>query len=314
MSARPNGRTSFYESLALSSARRPWTTIGIWALVIIISLALRVTLFADAISTEFAFTNNPDSKQADDLLEHRLLGPKGTNEVVIVKSDAMTVDDPAYQGFVEGIFRELVALGPDVIKQETLINYYEGQAPFLVSEDRGTTIIPFTMEGEFDDATDNIGDVISVVEQAREEPGFRVLITGQATVSQDFEEVAQDGLAKGEAFGVPIAVIILIVAFGALVAALVPIVLALASIIVAFGAATLLGQAMGLIFFIENMIFMIGLAVGIDYSLFIVARYREERRSGLEEVDAIGKAGSTAIIAATPRSRTPYATSSTASG
>ena len=173
----------------------------------------------------------------------------------------------------------------------------QGQAPFLVSEDRGTTIIPFTMEGEFDDATDNIGDVISVVEQAREEPGFRVLITGQATVSQDFEEVAQDGLAKGEAFGVPIAVIILIVAFGALVAALVPIVLALASIIVAFGAATLLGQAMGLIFFIENMIFMIGLAVGIDYSLFIVARYREERRSGLEKVDAIGKAGSTATRA-----------------
>ena len=294
MSARPNGRTSIYESLALRSARRPWTTIGIWALVIIISLALRVTLFADAISTEFAFTGNPDSKKADNLLEDRLLGPKGTSEVVIVQSEAMTVDDPAYQGFVEGIFRNLVALGPDVIKQETLINYYQGQAAFLVSEDRGTTIIPFTMAGEFDDATDNIVSVIRVVEQAREEPGFRVLITGQATVSQDFEEVAQDGLQKGEAFGVPIAVIILILVFGAVAAALVPIVLAVASIIVAFGSATLLGQAIGLSFFIENMIFMIGLAVGIDYSLFIVARYREERRSGLEKLDAIGKAGSTA--------------------
>ena len=285
------------EAFARRSARRPWITIGIWALVLIISLALRATLFDDAISTEFAFTGNPDSKKADDLLEDRFRGPKGTNEVVIVQSETMTVDDEAYKEFVERVFGRLVALGPEVIKQETLINYYQEQAPFLVSEDRGTTIIPFTMAGEFDDATDNIGSVISVVDQARDESGFRVLITGQATVSQDFEEVAQDGLEKGEIFGVPIAIVILILVFGALLAALVPIVLAVASIVVAFGAASLLGQAIGLIFFIENMILMIGLAVGIDYSLFIVARYREERRSGLEKLDAIGKAGSTATRA-----------------
>ena len=60
MSARPNGRTSFYESLALRSARRPWVTIGIWVLAIVISIILRVMLFGDAITTEFAFTSNPD--------------------------------------------------------------------------------------------------------------------------------------------------------------------------------------------------------------------------------------------------------------
>ena len=297
MSAKPNGKASFYESLALRSARRPWVTIGIWVLVIVISVALTSTLLEDAISTEFAFTGNPDSKIADDLLEDRLLGPKGTNEVVIVQSETMTVDDEAYEEFVGRVFGQLVALGPEVIKQETLINYYQGMPPFLVSEDRGTTIIPFTMAGEFDDATDNIGSVIGVVDQAREEPGFRVLITGQATVSQDFEEVAEEGLLKGEIIGVPIAVIILILVFGALVAAFVPIVLAVASIAVAFGAASLLGQFIGLIFFIQNIILMIGFTVGIDYSLFIVARYREERRSGLDKMSAIGKAGSTATRA-----------------
>ena len=285
------------ESLARGSAKRPWLTIGIWIVVVIISLALRATLFDDAISTEFAFTGNPDSKKAEELLEDRFRGPKGTNEVVIVQSETMTVDNRAYEEFVGRVFGELVALGPEVIKQETLINYYQKRAPFLVSEDRGTTIIPFTMAGEFDDATDNIGSVINIMEQARDEPGFRVLITGQATVSQDFEEVAQEGLLKGEIFGVPIAIVILILVFGALAAAAVPIVLAVVSIVVAFGAASLLGQFIGLIFFIENMIFMIGLAVGIDYSLFIVARYREERRSGLDKMNAIGKAGSTATRA-----------------
>ena len=287
------------EPLARMSARRPWVTIGIWVLVIIIALALRAMLFADATTTEFAFTSNPDSKRADELLEDRLRGSKGTSEVVIVQSDSMTVDAPAFQEFVQGVFGEIASLGPEVIKERTLTNYYLRRDPFLVSEDRGTTIIPFTMAGEFDDATDKIGSVISIVDRAREDPGFKVLITGQATVSQDFEELAKDGLLKGEVFGIPIAVIILFLVFGAVVAALVPIILAVASIIVAFGAASVLGQAFGLSFFVENMIFMIGLAVGIDYSLFIVARYREERRSGLEKLDAIGKAGSPSTRAVT---------------
>ena len=292
------GRNLSTGSLARSTARHPWLTIGIWVLAIVISIILRAALFEDAITTEFAFTSNPDSKRADELIEARTLdGPKGTNEVVIVQSEALTVKDPAYEEFVEGVFGKLVALGPDVIRQETLVNYYQEEAPFLVSKDRQTTIMPFTMAGEFDDATDNIGKVIDIVEQSRNEAGFRVLITGQATVGQDFEEVAQDGLAKGEAFGVPIAVIILILVFGALVAALVPVILAVASIIVAFGAASLLGQLFGLSFFVENMIFMIGLAVGIDYSLFIVARYREERRRGLDKLSAIEKAGGTATRA-----------------
>ena len=285
-------------ALARSTARHPWLTIGIWVLAIVISIILRAALFEDAITTEFAFTSNPDSKVADELIEDRFLGgPKGTNEVVIVQSETSTVDDPAYREFVEGVFGKLVALGPDAIRQETLVNYYQGQAPFLVSEDRRTTIMPFTMAGEFDDASDNIPKVIDIVEQSRNETGFRVLVTGQAAVGQDFEEIAQDGLAKGEAFGVPIAVIILILVFGALVAALVPVILAVGSIIVAFGAASLLGQLFGLSFFVENMIFMIGLAVGIDYSLFIVARYREERRGGLDKLSAIERAGGTATRA-----------------
>ena len=282
------------EAMARRSARRPWTTIGIWVLVIVIAIALRGALFEDAITTEFTFTSNPDSKQADELLEDRLRGPKATSEVIIIQSQSMTVDDPAFEAFVQRIFGEIDALGPEVIKERTLTNYYLTQDPFLVSEDRGTTIIPFTMEGEFDDATDNIDGIISIVDQAREAPGFKVLITGQATISQDFEELAKDGLLKGEGVGIPIAVIILVLVFGAVVAALVPVILAVASIFVALGAASLLGQAFGLSFFVENMIFMIGLAVGIDYSLFIVARYREERRSGLEKLEAIGKAGSTA--------------------
>ena len=149
------------------------------------------------------------------------------------------------------------------------------------------------MAGEFTDATDNISKVIAVADEAKGR-GFKVLMTGQATVGNDFEEVAQEGLLKGEAFGVPVALIILVLVFGAVVAALLPVTLAIFSIFVAVGAATLFGLVFPLSFFVENMINMIGLAVGIDYSLFIVHRYREERARGLQNEDAIARTAATA--------------------
>ena len=225
------------ERITRLCARRPWVTIGLWVVLVVISLFLRATLFSDAVTTEFDFTNVPESKRADNLLEEKLDRPKGTKEVVIVQSDTLTVNDPEFATFAEGLFAKIAALGPEVIREGTLTSYYLSDASFLVSRDLRTTIIPFTMAGDFNDSTDNIERVIEVVEEAKGQSDFKVLMTGQATVGTDFEEVATDGLLKGEIFGAPIALIILILVFGALVAALIPIVLAAVSIVVAMGAA-----------------------------------------------------------------------------
>ena len=181
-----------------------------------------------------------------------------------------------------------------VIRPETLTNYYQTPLPFLVSEDRRTTLVTFTMFGDFDDASEGIEEVAEVVDKAQEQEDFKVLLTGQAAFSLDQREMGQSDLLKGEAFGFPIAVIILILVLGALVAAAVPTILAIVSIVVALGVAALVGQAFQLSFFVTNIITMIGLAVGIDYSLFVVARYREERARGLEKLDAIARTGTTA--------------------
>ena len=282
------------EAIARASSRRPWLTIGIWILLFVIAAFLRATLFDDVITTKFEPTNNPESKIGDNLLEERLTGPKGTNEVVIVESQTLTVDHPAFQRTVSAITTAIADLGPDIIRLETLINYTQTEAGFLVSEDRQTTIIPFTMAGDFDDGSDNIEEVSDVLDGFRGDPSLKVLMVGQATVGQDFQEVAQDGLKKGEVFGAPIALLILILVLGALVAAVIPLIMAIVAIVLALGLASLVGQIFELSFFVENMIFMIGLAVGIDYSLFVVSRYREERARGLEKLDAIARAGGTA--------------------
>ena len=202
---------------------------------------------------------------------------------------------PRFRQAVEGVVDDLRELGPEVIRQGTLVTFYEVGFPFLVSkQDRRTTIIPFTMAGDFDDATDNIGQVVEVVEGAKVTGDLEVFVTGQATAGKDFEDVGQDAINTAEIFGVPIALIILALVFGALAAAVLPIILAFTSIFVALGVAAVVGQIFALSFFVENIIFMIGLAVGIDYSLFIVARYREERARGHNTVDAVGRTGATA--------------------
>ena len=107
-------------------------------------------------------------------------------------------------------------------------------------------------------------------------------------------KLSEDTMQTGETVGIAVALVVLALVFGALAAALLPVLLGIAAIVVALGMTALVGQTMDLTFMITSMITMMGLAVGIDYSLFILTRFREERARGLEKMDAIGIAGSTA--------------------
>ena len=282
------------EGFARRSSRRPWTTIFVWVGVLLAAFALNATILEDGLTTKFVFTNNPESKAGYELLEDRLRGEIGTSEVVVFQSESLTVDDPAFREAVDAVTEDLAALGPGVIRPETLFSYYRTGAEPLVSQDRRTTIVSFTMAGDFDSASDNIDRVVEVVGEHRSQEDVKVLMTGQATLGRDFREVADEALRTGEMFGVPIALVILVLVFEAVAAALVPLLLAGISILVALGAAALLGQVFQLSFFVTNMITMIGLAVGIDYSLFVVARYREERTNGRDKAEAIARSGATA--------------------
>ena len=117
---------------------------------------------------------------------------------------------------------------------------------------------------------------------------------GFASVGHDFNEAAERDLQRSEVGPLPLAMIILVLVFGAIVAALLPIILAAFAIIVAIALTAIIGQQYQFSFFVTNMIVMMGLAVGIDYCLFIISRYREERGKGLNKLDALALAGGTA--------------------
>jgi RND superfamily putative drug exporter len=280
------------ESLARSSARHPWRVIVAWVAIIVASVIAIGALLSSGLTTQIALTNDPESQRAEDLLETRLRGPEPTNEIIIVRSDAATVNDPEFKALVESIYDDVSALGPEVVAGGT--NLYQSNDQSLVSTDGHTTILPFVMAGDHEEAEDNIGGVLDVVDEANTTEGFEVLIAGGASLGDEFQTQAQHDLERGESFGIPIALLVLILVFGSLVAAGVPLVLGILAIVVAVGISALLGQVFQLSFFITNVITMMGLAVGIDYSLFIVSRYREERGKGLPKDEAIAATGATA--------------------
>jgi RND superfamily putative drug exporter len=284
------------ESLARASSRHPWRTIGIWVVVIVSMGIVSSRLLGDVLSQEFEFTNRPEAVRAQEVIDEKFQtnGAEDT-EFVIVLSDSLTIEDARFEEAVTGLQEEIAALDGEILASPP-VSYYDlvqqapEQAAGLVSKDRGATLIMVALQ---DTELSTIEELRSAAERGTPE-GFTVQVAGQGVLFADFSEIAEEDLQKGETIGIAIALIVLIGVFASVVAAIVPVVMALFAIAVALGLVSLIGQLVDFNLFVTNMVTMIGLAVGIDYSLFIVSRYREERKKGFPRLDAIGAAGATA--------------------
>src|SRR5688500_16728478 len=229
------------------SARRPWCVSGAWVVLLILS-GIAATGLGDAFTTESNFTDRPESVRADDLLEQRLRNGQDApvTETVIVHSDTAAIDDPAFRQVVEQTAADLRAL-PDIVAEVT--TYYEAAAAGapdvarLVSADQRTTLVLVTLVGDIDQASEHIDDYLGVIERQGGD-GIEVLTVGDVSVGEEFTRLAEEDLLKGEGLGLLAALVVLVIVFGALVAAGVPLVLAIVSIFVAVGLTALLGRAM----------------------------------------------------------------------
>ncbi|MCI0424223.1 MAG: MMPL family transporter [Actinobacteria bacterium] len=279
------------ETVATASARRPWTTIIVWLIALVGAGVLSSMLLGDALTSEITFTNYPDSIKALELAEE-VRGAQEDVEFVVIRSDGRTVEDPTYVAYVEEL-QSALAGSPAVV---SVGSYLTEDGP--VSDSGIAALMPVVLAGdEGDEFFANAETIAEVVGSVDSPDGFETHIAGQATMNNDFNHIAEQDLRTGETIGIGVALVVLVFVFGSVVAGLVPIILAVVAIGVAMGLAALLGQATDLSFFITNMITMIGLAVGIDYSLFIVSRYREERRNGFAKLEAIGRSAATATRA-----------------
>jgi RND superfamily putative drug exporter len=278
------------QSLARTSALHPWRTVGVWVFLVITAGILSSQLLGSALTTSVRFTDNPESARATALLED-VRGESANTEFIIISNEELTAGDPEFVAYVKTVQDRAASLGDAVVV--SVGSYLTLDGP--VSESGHTALLPVLLTGEDSDAAsgnaETLGDAVDTIS---EPVGFVTLVAGSQTVSNDVNKVAEEDLAKGEMIGIAVALIVLIVVFGTVVSGVIPIMLGVVSIAVSMGLAAVLGQVFELNIFITNMITMIGLAVGIDYSLFIVSRYREERAAGLDKVDAIVRSGGTA--------------------
>jgi uncharacterized membrane protein YdfJ with MMPL/SSD domain len=275
------------ERIARACAAHPGRTLAAWGLALLASIAAIVLVMGE-LTTEAEVTNNPESVRAEELIVSAFpqSPQQQVTDFVVVRSERYTVDDPQFRAFAARVGREALATG-SIVSART---YYTTNDRRLVSADGHATMAPLFVEDD-----EAVGDVIEVVERADADPDFSVAITGNNTFDHDFNLLSERDLQEGELqFGVPAALIILLLVFGAVVAGLVPLLMAIFSIVVALGLVALLSQAFDLSVFIVNMLTGMGLALGIDYSLFVISRYREERTVGRAPAEAIGASGATA--------------------
>jgi len=289
------------DSLASFSARRPWWTLLGFALVMVAALGSCISLVPDALDGDDGPTKTLEFERAENLERQRFAGLDEGNgdgghtgpnregrptmtEFILISSDSSVPGDAAFTTFLLGAAAEIAESADELVVGN--LAEYETQ----VSED-GTTLLIIVQV--FESHEDDIQFLIDAAEELSED-GFLVQVFGDASLNHTFETLAEEDLTTGESIGIGVALIILALVFGAVVAAVIPILLAIAAIFIAIGLTGVVGQFVELNEFVPNIMTMMGLAVGIDYSLFILSRYREERAKGLSEVDAVDKAWATA--------------------
>jgi len=277
------------ERLARHAALHPKRMLAIWGGIVVLSIAAIALLLPSALTTDATVTNDPESQQGYDAIFERL-PPTGdsVNEVVLFSAPGVDVtSDPGVRQEVELVAAALEQTG----KTRSVVTYFDSGDESLVSPDRDSTVIAIGMGG---DGEDGIEDVLDVVRLADRGP-YEVSITGEYTADHDFLELSNKDLKEGELFfGLPAALIVLLLVFGAVVASLVPLLLAIVSIVFALALVAIVGQVWDVSFFVVNMLSGMGLALGVDYALFIASRFREERARGLEKVEAIAATASSA--------------------
>ena len=277
------------EQLAIWSSRRPWLTLAGWALALVAAIAISAAFLGSALSADEEVTSDTESRRADELRSERFAGERerGFTEVVVMRSSTATVDHPRFERRVRALAVELRRAGATQVA-----TVHDSGERRLVSADRDATGMPVALGP---DAEDDIETVVDAVRRADGRDGFDVSITGEFTLDADLSTLAEEDLRDGElGFGLPAALIVLLIVFGSVVAGVIPLLLAIVSIVVALALLALVGQAFPLSVFATNMLTGMGLALGIDYSLFGLSRYREERLHGRERLGAIAAVGATA--------------------
>jgi RND superfamily putative drug exporter len=210
-------------------------------------------------------------------------------ESVLVQSKKVTTSDPAFVSAIAGVVQMVSTLGDVTNVRNPLLS-----PSTQISADRHSALVQFDIKGKRDDAESKIEPIMTMVSAvAGANPSFLIEEFGYASAGHELDKVYSEDFKRAEVMSVPITLIVLLLAFGALVAAGIPVLLAFSAVLASIGLNQLLSQLLPAADAAQSVILLVGMAVGVDYSLFYLRREREERSAGVEPHSALLRAAST---------------------
>ena len=216
--------------------------------------------------------------------------PQPANEQVLLQSAALTVRDPDFRAAVEDVTRRLSILPTVQNVRSPLLPSNQGE----VSPDGHSVLVGFQITGKATDADKRVSESLAATADAqRAHPNIRIEQAGDASSTKALNKSFSDDFAKARTLSLPITLLILVVAFGALVAAGIPVLLAGTGVAATLGLIALVSQIAAVDQVVSETVLLIGMAVGVDYSLFYMRREREERAAGRDEQAALEAAAAT---------------------
>ncbi|WP_051950802.1 MMPL family transporter [Actinacidiphila yeochonensis] len=266
------------------SARHRWAAVGGWLLFVVLVVVAGQAAGRHDID-EAKGTPGEVTQAATILDDAGLKDP--ASEMVLVQTAKGTVTDPGVRSAVGDVVTAVRATG-----QATAIRSpYDSGA---VSADHRSALVRFDMRGAADDAGDRVSPVLDAVAKVRDaHPGLKIEEFGDASGAHASDNAFGSDFKTAEFSAVPVALAILLVAFGALVAALLPVVLAMTAFVAASGVVALVSRLVPMSDDANSVMLLVGLAVGVDYCLFYLRREREERAAGHDPETALRIASAT---------------------
>jgi len=268
------------------SATHPWRALGIWLGCVVILLVTGHMVGTQQLSSADSAVGQ--SGQAEQMISRNFA--RHAYESVLFDSRSLQVSAPAYQAAIRDVVARIVATGRVTQIRSPLDPGFANQ----ISATRHAALLQFQVKGSLNNSTTAVVPVLAAVHAAAAgHPQIQIAETGDATINKAVNDTVLTDLRRAEALSFPITLVVLLIAFGAVVAAILPLGLATMAILAANGLVAFTSHLSGVTEQASAVMLLIGLAVGVDYSMFYVKRQREERIAGRSVRDSIEVAAAT---------------------
>ncbi|HJP89137.1 MAG TPA: MMPL family transporter [Candidatus Limnocylindrales bacterium] len=304
MTASTGARAPLTVRVAMWSARHKWLVFVLWFVGTFGTLAASIA--AGGINTIDAF-DDPNGPKLESEIAYDVLGagettPPAERMVVVIDGGAGAATDPAFQQNVRQLVADLTAARATVDGAETatfdsvIDPFVASPQAGLIAPDATTVQVVGNIPGEDPIVEQKLVPVPAIVDAAKARmPNADIHIVSGTFINRDFNQVITDELDGSLKFTIPITFLILLIAFGAIVASLVPLVLAITSLAAGYGLLGLYSHAVGAVSAnAAQLVILMGLAVAVDYSLFMLTRFRSERQRGVGVLVSVETSSSTA--------------------